>query len=301
MPDDFTRIRGITPKIATRLREAGIERYGALAALRPDEVVELIGTAGGVSIDMIEKRDWIGQARALAPTADGTDHVENELSGRRADFAVALVLNADRTVNHTHVLHLQSGDELQWEGWAERQMLEFMAEQTGLHASLAAQIPSAARQAIATPRPARPTAVEAPSDAGVEPVGKTVGSEASNRLVTSTLQVISDQDSVARHVVAHEQPFTVRVTFALGKLEPKLDRGTAYRATIYAKQLGPGHRSVLRATEGVATSSDQLQVDVADVMLVRGAYRLGAELTLGVGSTTVPTTQYVESSLLQVV
>jgi hypothetical protein len=67
--DDFTEIRGLNPKMASRLYEAGILTYDKLAAMTPEEIVDRL-TRGqkrfGASIESIIKKDWIGQARELA-------------------------------------------------------------------------------------------------------------------------------------------------------------------------------------------------------------------------------------------
>lgn len=60
--DDLKQINGIGPAYERRLNEAGIVRYGQLAALSPEEVrerIQLEGWRGDVE-------GWIAQARALA-------------------------------------------------------------------------------------------------------------------------------------------------------------------------------------------------------------------------------------------
>jgi predicted flap endonuclease-1-like 5' DNA nuclease len=63
-PDDLRRIKGLGPKLATALHEAGIRSYAQIAAWTPDEAAimdEKFGARGRVLRD-----DWVAQARALA-------------------------------------------------------------------------------------------------------------------------------------------------------------------------------------------------------------------------------------------
>ena len=62
--DDLRRIKGLGPKLATALQEAGIRSYAQIAAWTPDEAAamdEKFGARGRVLRD-----DWVAQARALA-------------------------------------------------------------------------------------------------------------------------------------------------------------------------------------------------------------------------------------------
>jgi large subunit ribosomal protein L21 len=68
--DDLRRIRGLGPKLATALQEAGISSYAQIAAWTPEEAAamdEKFGARGRVLRD-----DWVAQARALALGAADT-------------------------------------------------------------------------------------------------------------------------------------------------------------------------------------------------------------------------------------
>src|SRR5262245_12169430 len=80
MADDFNRIRGINPKIAIRLNEAGILTYEKLAAMTPDEVVARIGPASGIA-ERIARHDWIGQAAKLAEISKKQIRGAGEIDG----------------------------------------------------------------------------------------------------------------------------------------------------------------------------------------------------------------------------
>ena len=63
VPDDLTRIQGISPQMQSRLNELGIFHYWQLAELTPEDVARIedgLGVKGRIVRD-----DWAGQARAL--------------------------------------------------------------------------------------------------------------------------------------------------------------------------------------------------------------------------------------------
>lgn len=64
--DDFTRIRGIGPRFAQALRDAGITTFAALARETPDSLAELMAPYVAVRPQRIRDFDWIGQAKAHA-------------------------------------------------------------------------------------------------------------------------------------------------------------------------------------------------------------------------------------------
>jgi predicted flap endonuclease-1-like 5' DNA nuclease len=77
-PDDLLRIKGLGPKLATALQEAGIRSYAQIAAWTPDEAAamdEKFGARGRVLRD-----GWVAQARALALGGPGPS---GDASGER--------------------------------------------------------------------------------------------------------------------------------------------------------------------------------------------------------------------------
>jgi predicted flap endonuclease-1-like 5' DNA nuclease len=64
MPDDLTRIKGVGPKLAATLNEAGVWHYSQIAGWTPGEanwINDRIGFGGRV-----QREGWQAQARALA-------------------------------------------------------------------------------------------------------------------------------------------------------------------------------------------------------------------------------------------
>ncbi len=62
--DDLTRIRGITPDLAARLRERGIGSFVQVSQWDDDDILR-ISREIGVSFVKIVQEDWVGQAQAL--------------------------------------------------------------------------------------------------------------------------------------------------------------------------------------------------------------------------------------------
>ncbi len=60
--DDLTKISGIGPTFAKRLKEAGITTYAALANLTPDQAKEITHAADWQA----DPQEWISQAQAFA-------------------------------------------------------------------------------------------------------------------------------------------------------------------------------------------------------------------------------------------
>ena len=78
--DNFKRISGIGPGVEKRLYNAGIFTYAQLAALSSKDIAALVSDLAGLSIERIEKNDWIGQAQALAKdTEDITSYLPNAI------------------------------------------------------------------------------------------------------------------------------------------------------------------------------------------------------------------------------
>jgi large subunit ribosomal protein L19 len=66
-PDDLTRIKGVTPELATQLQSLGVIKYDQIANFSDDDIANVDETLslGG----RIERDDWVRQAQALLAEA----------------------------------------------------------------------------------------------------------------------------------------------------------------------------------------------------------------------------------------
>lgn len=65
-PDDLERIRGIGPKIASVLQEAGITTFAQLADSEVDEIRQILGSAGPRLLQLTDPTTWPEQAELAA-------------------------------------------------------------------------------------------------------------------------------------------------------------------------------------------------------------------------------------------
>ncbi|MCI0350156.1 MAG: helix-hairpin-helix domain-containing protein [Acidobacteriales bacterium] len=312
--DDLTRIRGISPKTANRLYEAGILTFAKLGAMSPEEIVARIGAVSGVSAESIAKRDWIGQARELAsqfePAAETTTAADGQ---HRADFAVKLQLNADNTVSQTHVMHMQSGGEEIWDGWMDERLISFFVQRATL--SLAGPDAQAAAVVEAAPPvfppegpPAAPAA--APAEAAIKAATKAPAkAETRTALEWKGLARLQDLETIPAHGfqpsrdLRSGQPFDVRLLLDLSEIKSPQDAPLNYTATIYARGLDAQRNQTVGELRGTAKPTEKVTLKFEGVELPQGVYRLQA--TVKLTQTTklngsAASLQYLDGGLLQV-
>ncbi|GII03981.1 S8 family serine peptidase [Planobispora takensis] len=131
--DDLKLIKGIGPKAADLLREAGIIRFADLAARSAEEVASL--TEGiGIGPEKIVRQDWLGQAAALA-AAEADRPAASAPPGRvhRQSFTLAITVDArTREALACEVSHHQTGDARSVRGWDLGEILAFIEERGDL-------------------------------------------------------------------------------------------------------------------------------------------------------------------------
>lgn len=80
-PDDLTRIKGIGPKTANILQQAGITSYQELAGTSIQEVMDLLEKA---NYRLLDPTTWIEQARLAADGAwEELDQLQQALKNKR--------------------------------------------------------------------------------------------------------------------------------------------------------------------------------------------------------------------------
>ncbi|WP_367318773.1 DUF4332 domain-containing protein [Streptomyces sp. HUAS ZL42] len=127
--DDLERIKGIGPKTAALLHEAGVITFAAIAAKSPAELASLV-TVTGIGAERIARQDWVGQATQLAATA-----VPPEAVAPRVRHSFTLTLTGASTSGEVlgcEISHHQTEDGTVLRGWDLDGLSAFVAERTGL-------------------------------------------------------------------------------------------------------------------------------------------------------------------------
>jgi hypothetical protein len=126
---DFTKITGIGPRNDAKLRQAGIRTFAQLGRTS----VEKLAAITGYSTEQVEQKEWIDQAKALAPTLAPAASADEDLRPPdRHNFSVELQLDANtRAVLSTDIRHVQSGDRDSWRGWDGDRLVSFIEVRAG--------------------------------------------------------------------------------------------------------------------------------------------------------------------------
>jgi hypothetical protein len=278
--DDFKLIKGITPSIEGRLREAQIFTFSQLAAITPANLAELIGGFGGVSEERIIEQNWLGQARELAPISSKkqdeeavpVSDIENE------GFVVDLFLDGEKQVRKTQVLQVKSGEGDEWEGWDETRLINFFIRRTEMRLSEKrheAEAAVATAKTVISDEPASSPAERSGSQAGV--------------VNLRSVETIPANNEKASRLIKSGEPFRVRLSFGIDDpLKSNID-SFDYALFISASKFGENSRQTLRQAQGmINVADDAIMVDVPRPDLQPGLYKIEATLEINPTSTISP-------------
>jgi len=132
--DDFRLIRGIGPRHAARLHDAGIHTFTQLASLPP---AKLAGKVSGLSVKQITHQDWIGQAWKIArkkPQPKHNNKTTASLTIRQhyENFTIEFLVNEKNKLRRLRIMHIQSGDIETWTNWNPEEISHFLERHTGV-------------------------------------------------------------------------------------------------------------------------------------------------------------------------
>jgi hypothetical protein len=269
--DDLTRIRGIGPVIARRLITAGVTTFDEIAARSSADLAALIGVAG-LSAEQIARKDWVGQAHALAaerlPAVPANELFDHELSAPEhepatmnrqhyATFMVELLLDEENDVRRTRVAHVQGGAEDSWAGWRATQLLAFFTQSAQIQAP----------QAEAAP-PAQEDAPDVADDRGAAQVQ------------ICGLELASVGASGAQSFLLGDQPFEAQLALAFSDVSTTAGEPLVYSATVYAKNLRDRSRHTVSHVRDALPRAESTTVRLAGSRLPRGIYHLEAVVSV---------------------
>jgi hypothetical protein len=315
MPDDFTRINVITPKIIQRLKEVGITTFAQMASKTAEEIAEGLGPKMGMTASQIVKQDWRGQAHMLAATqtADvprsevevGADELPTVIC-----YVVELSLDQHRHVTQTVVVDVKSREKKGWQCWDEDRLLEFFASRPGLNLPARKSVPQVVtalpiEEPPAPPQEAAPTSIEeppAPPPATAATSHEPTSSVSQAVLSSGQLTIVSEGAALPSGVLGHAQPCQFRLNLALAN-EGKCQQSLEYAVVVTAKSMASQDKFNLGEVTGTADFSKNVRLDVPGTSPPSGFYRTHALVTVfdsGTQGKNVVLRSMVEGGVLQV-
>ena len=271
--DDFKQIQGIGPAIERRLHEAGIITFSQLSEMSPEELATLFAGLTGLSVERIQQKNWIGQARQMAADKELVEAAIEPavLEGRQhyAVFTVEILLDEENIARRTRVKHVQSQGEDAWAGWEEPRLNNFFVERAGLNISQSYEASQEDRQPIeSAPTTHAETGVVAPATA--------LGGDL--RLGEIVLKAIATEQPVKP--IYSDQPFRAELILDLADVQTSREYPLDYYAAVYAKRWGSTSRQLVGRTDGRLVPADRFSLEVMCSQLPRGVYRMDAFVKL---------------------
>lgn len=264
--DDFKRIHGIGPGIERRLHMAGILSYSQLSALQAQEIAEAVGNLVGMSAQRVLDQEWIDQARQLDAQSGSTnaelDSNTTESRQHYAVFTVELLLDDENHVRRTRATYVQSQTQGAWAGWEEHRLENFFIESASIEILQPAETVKA-RGVDAKAGPRTPTVISIDEDSRRE-----------------DLSLRALETEYPQKAIRSGQPFRVRLMLDLENADQLREDSYTYSVTVYAKEMSSASRQIIRKAEGSLPPGDHVNLDVENMRLTSGTYRIESLLVL---------------------
>src|SRR5215831_12083094 len=126
-------VRGIGPKVESRLKAAGISTLDDLARTPVNKLAALLADLRPrYDAARIRREQWQAQAATLAAASNHPMLRSAGLPRYRHNFTTEMQLDVtDDTIVSTRVVHVQTGDEDTWSGWDPSRVISFIEEHAG--------------------------------------------------------------------------------------------------------------------------------------------------------------------------
>jgi len=337
--DDLKLIYGIGPAVEQRLHGVGVYTFAQLAALSPADIAASVSDLAGLTAERILKQDWIGQARRLAEKSAATEPPETDLlqgieiptdpqyepdlipaaseeAGettmafpQAATFSIELRFDEHQNVLSTHVAHAQSGIRESWDGWQEKQLVNFLVEHAGIPLSLnepaasdmvelepipavtgdeseltapgVEEVGLAIVQAVMEHQSLAPALTNLPQVPPVEPIEPVAPlKRLGGVLHLRDLEMLEAGSKGDQNILFSRQPFEVQLTLDLTEVVIPEDAPLTWTASIYGKTLDRRSRLLAGQAQGTFQPTDTVSIKVQGNVLPQGIYRLEAIVTL---------------------
>ena len=278
--DDFRKIDGIGRVLERRLWDAGILTYRDLGQRTPEEIVAMLPSTAGISVERIASQNWTGQARELAEAAPGASVPRQHY----AAFHVEFLLESDNIVRGTRVHHHQTDAREAWAGWDEEKLLTFLRDRIPLPAAAApADMPDVEPTERQKDEPAQAQARDQePANVEPAPVGEP-SAAVPDRLPPLSLSIeelTPIRGGQRSRYLSPSEPSSVRLTMQINPIGAPIHDTFDFSATIAARRFAGHDRSPLGVTHGTVRAREPVSVEVTGPALPADLYRLVATVEI---------------------
>lgn len=263
---EFRRISGIGPGIEQRLRSAGIETFEQLAGMNTGEILDALQGIVGITPERITAQDWTGQAYRLAEQlqkrSSSTHHIEEIGEHDRQhyeSFMIELLLEEDRTVRRTRVVHVQNGEKENWAGWRPDRMIEWLTEKSEM-----------TREGLPPDQePGYPKSKSMRETMAIETRRQFAG-----KLNAGSLEIIHPGEGQFSRFYTSGEPLEIILPLDLSQVTAPSGAMICYQAHVQARQLGVGKYIHLAEIQGEFPFAEQMTLAIQVAGLEPGTYRL---------------------------
>jgi hypothetical protein len=227
----------------------------------------------------VEQAPAIELTHAVTPLEEPQKDTETMASKEQfhpATFTVELLLDENNNVYRTHGTHVQSRREHTWSDWSRTELIDFLGQSAGVN--LTSDEPTLANAKELEQVPTLITSSEPPTSVAAQPA-------LAGTLHLRDMKILTAGSSEPRRLLAHDQPFDVRLTLDLSKIVVPGNTPLDYKASIYRKNRSDPSGQIVVETEGTIKAADNVTIDVEGNLLVVGSYRLAATVILALPGT----------------
>jgi len=297
--DDFRLIKGIGPKNAKHLYDAGIRKFAQLAKKKPEDIAALIPNQ---SAGQIRNQGWIHQARKLASPKTKSHKKKSATTSIQhyENFTLEFLLNEKNSLRRLRIMHVQSGDVETWSNWKPEEIIYFLARHTRARliqstsssktlvtnfdfkrpapqqekspkSEKIADSPIATAENTTRTLPQFPTRNPQPQPTVVAKINQIRLLEWTNLLSNSNKQISS---------LSHDQTFNIRLLLDLTNISIPDSTQLNVTGMVFAKKIGQGARQLIVETKSTVPFAAAIDLNFVSASLPPGLYRLEAFIKL---------------------
>lgn len=262
--DDLTQIHGVSQAMEHKLNQAGIFTFAQLAGMSTEKLTVLFSHMRGWSAE--KEKDLIIQAQELMETkAMAGDPPSNDNTQYLAQFSVDLLLDNQKRVRRTHIIHAQSGTPDSWAEWNQDRLADFILKNAMIKPDQMHTETVETKPILKNPR---------------ENAKQAKKKEIAGDLNISEVEIQTKSGTVTHWLVKAEERFAIRLTLDMSKALVSPDTVLKYQTEVYVKNLSDGKRHSIGENKGTLTSRNLLPLTINCTALPQGSYRLEAYITL---------------------